>query len=146
MNKELGPSQIQRTLFEPLGGMQGLQRRIDLAKKGWLPYGNTLEELSQQNGRFFEILGNFAPKVLIASAPNNPSTLLPEQIAIAGGWCALRTKDVAALGDKGIIMDPQTATIQQVSSVNQVAEWIQKSVSFDQIMESIGAAQASEYV
>lgn len=145
MNKEFNPSWIQRALWEPLGGNQGVQRRISHAKKGWLPYGKTIDEIPYGNKQLLEMLGEFAPKVIIASSPENPFTLIPEQIAVAGGWCALRTKDIEALGNKGIIMNPQSGVIEQVKSVDQVATWVKQAVSFDQIVESIGAVEASEY-
>src|SRR5207253_148897 len=61
------------------------------------------------------------------------------------GWCAIRTKDVITLGEKGAIIDPRTGAIEQVTSVDQVTSWIPRSVTFDQIVESVGAVNASEY-
>ncbi len=142
---QLSPPEVQRNLWGKLCGEQGIQKRLDQARRGHLPSGLSLAELYGEEERFAAVLGEFAPRVLIVSDPSNPLSLVPEQIAVAGGWCALRTKDVANLSQQGVIMDPQTGALQTVRNVDQVACWIQQSVTFDQIVESIGAPNASEY-
>lgn len=142
---QLTPYQTQQGLWGKICGIDGLTKRIDQARRGHLPDGLILRELTDRTD-FEAVLGdNFAPRVLIASDPNNPATLIPEQIAIAGGWCALRTKDVATLSEKCMIMDPKTGLIMPVTSVWQVADWIKQSVSFDQIVESVGFPKGAEY-
>lgn len=147
MQKEvanLRPIEIQQRLYGKLCG-RGIEKRTEQARNGHLPNGLTLAELSESSEGFTNILGDFAPRVLIASNPNNPLTLIPEQIAIAGGWCALRTKDVANLSQQGIIMNPKSGSLDEVKSVDQVALWIAQSVTFDQIIESVGAVRGAEY-
>lgn len=124
----------------------GLTKRIELARRGHLPNGLSITELSGDIDRFSALLGDFAPRVIMASNPNNPTCLLPEQVAVAGGWCALRTKDVINLSQQGIIADPYSGTLKEVRSVDQVADWIRNAVSFDQIVESIGAVNAAERI
>ena len=149
MNKELSLSStqtIQKNLWGKVCGENGMESRITAARGGHLPTGLILNEIIGNQGQFAAILGEFAPRVLIASSPNNPMSLIPEQIAVAGGWCALRTNDVKKLTAKEpIIMSPETGVIEPVTSVTQVAEWIKQSISFDQIIESVGAVNASEF-
>lgn len=141
--------EVQEKLWGKLIGTgvnSGLASRIEDARRGHLPKGLTLTEMSGDQDRFAALLGDFAPRVLIASDPNNPMNLLPEQVAVAGGWCALRTNDVKNLTAKDpIIANPLTGELEPVTSVEQVADWMEKSVSFDQIIESIGAVNAAEY-
>ncbi|MDP3998240.1 MAG: hypothetical protein Q8P89_01320 [bacterium] len=150
-------SQIQEKLWGKLCGTaiktgdkenqnSGLFKRVRQARGGHLPQGLTLPQLSEDDKGFERILGDFAPRVLAVSNPGNPLTLVPEQIAIAGGWCALRTKDVALLDQEGLIMDPESGRLEPISSVGQVTSWIERSISFDQIVESVGAACGEEYV
>lgn len=149
-------SQIQEKLWGKLCGTaiesgdkenqnSGLLKRVRQARAGHLPQGLTLPQLSEDSKGFEEILGDFAPRVLAVSNPANPLTLVPEQIAIAGGWCALRTKDVALLDEQGVIMDPASGRLEPILDTGQVADWIEKSVSFDQIVESVGPACGAEY-
>lgn len=148
MNKEnlsQLPTEIQRKLWGKICGESGLSKRIEQARNGHLPKGLTLLNLESNSQGFNSILGDFAPRVLIASNPNNALTLIPEQIAVAGGWCALRTKDVVNLNKQGIIMNPKDSKLEEVKSIGQVASWIQQSVTFDQIVESVGAARGAEY-
>lgn len=140
------PAEIQNQVWGKTCRPEGIAMRINDAKKGHLPAGITLAEISEKLDRFSKVSGEFAPRVLIMSAPTNPNSLIPEQLAVAGGWCALRTKDVADLSDRGIIMNPESGEVEKVTSVNQVAEWITRSVTFDQIVESIGPIKGSEYV
>lgn len=120
-----------------------LDRRIGEAKAGHLPRGKTLKELSAAQS---EILGNaFAPRVVIMSVPESTSALVSENIAIAGGWCALRTADVRKLGN-GQIVNPITGQREKITSVEQVADWITDSIAFDQIVEAIGGAIGGEYL
>lgn len=147
MNKEINisPTEVQKKLWGKFL-TNGITSRINDAREGHLPTGLTLAEMTGDQGRFAALLGEFAPRVLIASNPNNPMSLLPEQVAVAGGWCALRTNDVKNLTAKDpIIANPLTGELEPVTSVEQVADWMEKSVSFDQIVESIGAVNASEY-
>lgn len=141
----LNPYQIQQKIWGKTCRPEGIAKRIEQAKKGWLPQGLTMEEVSADIRRFSQVLGEFAPRVLIVANPTNPNTLVPEQLAVAGGWCALRTKDVATLNASGTIMNPQSGQIEPVRSVAQVVRWIQEAVAFDQVIESIGAVKASEY-
>jgi hypothetical protein len=147
MEKEqiLPSTEVQKRLWSKPLGEEGLLKRTDQAKRGHLPRGLALAELQGDMTGFAEVLGDFAPRVLIAANPNNPASLLPEQIAIAGGWCALRTNDVANLSQRGVIMNPESGSLAQVQSVQQVASWIEQSVAFDQIVESVGPAKGSEY-
>lgn len=145
MTKEilLSQSEIQKKLWGKVCGEQWLKSRIDKARKGHLPGGLTLDGNIE---RFNDILGDFAPRVLILSNPDNPLSLLPEQIAAAGGYCALRTKDVESLSKEGVIMNPITSELAEIKSVEQVCRWIIDSVTFDQAIESIGTPEAFEYV
>lgn len=148
MNKEfttISPAEIQKSFWGKICGEQGIAKRVSQARAGHLPNGLILAELSEASESFSSVLADFAPRVLVVSNPNNPLTLIPEQIAVAGGWCALRTKDIASLNEKGIIMNPENGALEQIRSVNQVAEWIQKAATFDQIIESVGPARAAEY-
>lgn len=143
--RSLNPYEIQQKIWGKTCRPEGIAKRIDQAKKGWLPQGLTMEAALRDLSRFSQVLGEFAPRVLILANPVNPSTLIPEQLAVAGGWCALRTKDVATLNEDGAIMNPQSGQIEQVQSVDQVVRWIQEAVAFDQVIESIGVVNASEY-
>lgn len=146
MSKEtLSPSEIQSQLWGTLSG-SGIEKRIEKAWNGHLPFGLTLPDIERRRQEFLELMGDFAPRVLMVSNPENSFSLVPEQIAIAGGWCALRTKDVVSLDKEGVLMDPQTGNIEKVRSVDQVADWIRKATTFDQIIESIGAMPAFESV
>lgn len=142
MKKEI---EVQEKLWGKLC-RDSLEKRVRSAKEGHLPNGLTLAELSGNETGFRIILGDFAPRVLVVSNPGNPLTLVPEQIAIAGGWCALRTRDIANLSEEGVIMDPKTGQLDQVQSVQQVADWIEQSVAFDQIIECIGTVNGGEYI
>lgn len=157
MNELLTPNGIQNRLWGKFCGetterldrkgqpiKSGLTKRIDQARSGHLPTGITLAEINGSMQRFEAVLGDFAPRVLIASDPNG-TTLIPEQIAVAGGWCAFRTKDVATLTEQGCIMNPETGALEKVTDVSQVAEWIEQAVAFDQAIESVGAVRAREY-
>lgn len=144
-NKIYSSSDVQRRLWQPLGGENLLQRKIDLAKRGMLPDGKELPLLEGDECEFSTLLGEFAPKVLIASNPNSGCSLVPEQLAVAGGWCAIRTKDVENISNAGVIMNPVTGELEKVSSVSQVADWIPRAIAFDQIIESVGAVNAREY-
>lgn len=149
MSKEMctiSSDEVQRNLWGKICGEQGITKRVTQAMTGHLPNGLTLPEILKEAEGFSSVLGEFAPRVLIASNPNNPFALVPEQIAVAGGWCALRTKDVAGFNEKGVIMNPENGAIEQIRSVDQVADWIQKAATFDQIIESIGSPKAAEYV
>lgn len=143
--ESLNPYEIQQKIWGKTCRPEGIAKRIEQAKKGWLPQGLTIEEASANLDRFSQVLGEFAPRVLIFANPTNPSTLIPEQLAVAGGWCALRTKDVTTLNENGAIMNPQSGQIEPVRSVDQVVHWIQEAVAFDQVIESIGTVKASEY-
>lgn len=123
----------------------GLNKKIRRATSGHLPSGLTSIDLSCDGKGFETILGDFAPRVLMVSDPNNAYTLIPEQLAIAGGWCALRTKDVTDLSQQGIIMNPLSGELEKITSVDQVASWIGKSIAFDQIIESVGPVKGAEY-
>lgn len=145
MSKEtLSLVEEQKKLWNPIVGQQGLDKRIQQAKNGHLPRGLSLDEISEKN-EFMRVLGPFASKVLLASDPNNTS-IIPEQIAIAGGWCAIRTADVNSIGQNGVIMNPITGSLETIDSVEQVAKWIASSPTFDQVVESIGAPLGAEYV
>lgn len=147
MNKEQLQSQveIQKNLWGKICGDQGLTKRVEQARLGHLPNGLTLPELTGKFAKFNQVLGEFAPRVLIVSNPNNPFTLSSDQIAIVGGWCALRTRDIADLSQRCVIMSPETGELSQIKSVEQVNEWIENSVTFDQVVESVGAVNGSEY-
>ncbi len=133
---------IQNKLWGNVLQEQGLQKRVDSARTGWMPEITTLPDVPEAG---ITMLGDFAPRVLGLSLPGNPQSLIPEQLAIAGGWCALRTSDVRALS-AGELMNPRTRTSEKIESVEQVADWIRGAVAFDQIVESIGAIPAKEYV
>lgn len=139
--------EAQSKLFEPLGGSNNIDSKIAGAGRAFTPEGKTLNDLAE-NGpeKFAEILGEFAPKVLLVTNPNNPKTLVPEQIAAAGGWCAIRTKDLTYLNNQGVMMNPETGRLDKVQSVDQVADWVMQAVAFDQVAEAIGPVRAGEYV
>lgn len=141
----VNPYEIQQKIWGKTCRPEGIVKRIDQAKKGWLPQGLTMEEASADLTRFSQVLGEFAPRVLILANPVNPSTLVPEQLAVAGGWCALRTKDMTTLNENCVIMNPRSGQLEEIRSVDQVVRWIQEAVAFDQVIESIGAVKASEY-
>lgn len=120
-----------------------VRKRQDAATRGWIPQPLVGGDA---NAEVAHMLGEFAPKVLTIADPQGIS-LVPEQIAIAGGWCALRTKDMEGFRpDVATLINPATGTPEPIRSVKQVCEWIIQSVAFDQVIESIGAANASEYV
>jgi hypothetical protein len=103
-------------------------------------YNGSLPESSWSK----KYLGDMYQKVVLATpdietfgTPNNEFTVL-------GGWCAIRTKcnlDMA----KGIITDPLSGNRTNYNSVTQVAEWIQRAVSADQIVETIGTYTGDIY-
>lgn len=144
-------SQQQKFLFQPLCGIgneasSSLQRRIGKAKKGHLPQGVTLDNISPKNLKVFEVvLGDFKSKTILVTDPQEINSLIPEQLAIAGGWCALRTADINQL-NQGLIINPITNQPEKIDSVNQVTDWLAKSTTFDQVTEAIGANIANEAV
>lgn len=132
MLKEL---EVQQQL---LGPFQQIQNRIEAARRGHLPNGKTLEELP------LPIIGNeFAPKVIIGALP---ATATAENSTVAGGWCTLRLTEAEKLEKQGILTDPITGEEQKISDVNQAAQWLQNSISFDQVVEAIGPIRGNEYI
>lgn len=120
-----------------------IRKRQEAAGRGWIPQAIASDET---NIDINAILGEFTPKVLTIANPQSVS-LIPEQLAIAGGWCALRTKDMESFKpDVGVLLNPQDGKPEPIKSVQQVCEWIVQSVAFDQVIESIGAATGAEYV
>jgi hypothetical protein len=147
INLEQTP-QKQESLFKPLCGSgkdsSSLQKRINQAQAGHLPQGVTLDNLSPNNLEAFkQILGEFNTKVILVTDPQDFNSLIPEQLAIAGGWCALRTADVNQLNN-GLIINPITNQPEKISSVKQVADWLKKSTTFDQIIEAVGVTIGNE--
>lgn len=142
---QTNPYEIQQKIWGKTIRPEGIAKRVSLAQKGWLPQGISLAEMDGNIDKISSLVGDFSPRIAIFSNPNNLNSLLPEQIAVAGGWCALRTKDVVLLSNSGSIMNPATGKLKPVTSVEQVADWIEQSVAFDQIVESVGAVNASEF-
>ncbi len=136
-------SETQAKLFKPFG-QTCFPPRIDQAKRNQLPLGKTLPELDGRN-QWEKILGPFAVKVGLVTDPENPKTLVPEQLAAFGGWCAIRTADVENL-EKGIIANPKTGLTESIQSASQVARFIEDGVTFDQIVESIGAVNCGSTI
>ena len=140
--------QIQQAIYQPIigelnfanSGMAKISRDLQF---GQLPRGKNLGQLEQSNNRqqWQELLGRFAPAVILTTDPQ--TSLVPEQLVIAGGWCALRTSEVNNL-QQGLIVNPETALPEKIISVAQVANWIQQAVSFDQITESIAPLNIGE--
>lgn len=104
-----------------------------------LPNGLTPDELSSDRREAWKnVLGeDFLQRVLLMTDPSSDASLVPEQLVISGGWCALRTADANYL-DKGLVIDPSTGTTTPIRSAEQVADFIKQSVSFDQIVDAIG--------
>lgn len=136
---------VQKALWEPVVGANGLHSRVAQARKGFLPEGVTLADMNGSYDKYHDVLGELAPRVVIASTPEDPEVLDPEATTIAGGWCALRTSDVEGI-QRGEIMDPATGVVEKIQSPDQVADWITRSPSFDQVVEAIGPARGAEYV
>ena len=133
--------QNQQALYKPiLGNLDqtdtGMSKIVRGLQSGQLPQGKNLLELEQSKNRtsWKEVLGNFAPAIISVTDPK--TSLIPEQLTIAGGWCAIRTSEVKKIED-GWLVNPETNTPEPITSVNQVADWIEKAVSFDQVVESI---------
>lgn len=145
-------AEIQRQLFEPLGGFEqqigsSTNSRTNRGRRGHLPTGKTLEQINADGAN---IIGeNFAPRTVIATIPER---LNPEEIAIAGGWCSFRNADFEGIESNkfpgirgGVITDPLTGEVKQIKSVSQVLDWVEKTIAFDQIVEAIGSATGGEY-
>lgn len=140
--------QIQQAIYQPIigelnfadSGMAKISRDL---QSGQLPRGKNLGQLEQSTNRrkWQELLGRFAPAVILATDPQ--TSLIPEQLVIAGGWCALRTCEVNNL-QQGLIVNPETALPEKITSAGQVANWIQQAVSFDQVTEAIAPLNQGE--
>jgi len=138
--------QIQQEIYQPLLGklngkpldkdFSGMSRIIKDLCSGQMPTGLTLNQLEQSTNKsqWEKILYRFAPAIALVTDPQ--ISLIPEQLTIAGGWCAIRTNEVKEL-QSGIIVEPETNKLTKIISVKQVANWIKTSVSFDQITEAI---------
>lgn len=116
-------------------------KRIGQCRDGYMPYGKSYAKLSEG---FKDIIGPLAPRLLLATDPESLN-LLPEQLAACGGWCALRTADVQLMSNEASIMNPDSGYIEPVRSVIQFTDWIRRSPTFDQIIESVGPVNAGEY-
>ena len=116
-------------------------KRVAQCRNGYIPQGMEYADLPNY---YRDILGPLAPRVLLATNPNS-FNLLPEQLAAAGGWCALRTADMVLMSERGSIMNPENGMIEPVKSVRQFTDWIRKSPTFDQAVECVGPIKASEF-
>ncbi len=155
-NTTYTPLEIQKKLWGPFCGKitaeneyglpnSRLAKLVDQAGRNRVYGGLTLASPDALD-QFGAVFGEFAPRVVTFSDPRSPQTLLPEQIAVAGGWCAIRSKDLEGMDpDCAGIMNPKTSKLEPIVSVAQVANWITTSVSFDQIVDSVGSLQAFEY-
>lgn len=145
MQKEiatLNAYEIQDKLWGRFYNPAAFSKRVEQAQKGHLPFGRILTDKPSESFQR-RILGQFAPRVALFSATRAPVS----KVVAAGGWCAIRTKDVENFGLKRqVIVSPLTGQEERISSVEQVCEWIRTSACFDQIVESIGPIKASEYV
>jgi hypothetical protein len=90
-------------------------------------------------GSFF---GEYGDRYLMV-APGSEN-LKAEDVTAIGGVCAIRSSDMALL-QNGAIADPESGEVTAYSSAEQVAEWIERSVSIDQAIESIGLFKGQNY-
>lgn len=141
---------IQSDLFRPLTGFDqtsgndGFNGRIRKMRDGQMPKAKTLfqvDRFTEASVAVQALLGDFAPKVLALTLPDNLESLIPEQLGIAGGWCALRSADTDLLNSGGKIANPETGEIEKITSVDQACAFLEASPSFDQIVEAIGAVR-----
>ena len=86
--------------------------------------------------------GQFGERVLIVS--KGADNLNSQEITAIGGWCAIRTADVAKM-QQGIITDPITGEEKQFKSIPEVTDWIKKAISIDQCIEAIGVYAGQNY-
>lgn len=130
---------MERKLFNFALQNQGVDSRVNRARASMLPNGLQPDELSADRLKAWEnVLGaDFLQRVLLMADPQSDASLIPEQLVVSGGWCALRTADANDL-DKGIVMDPQTGTPTPIKSVEQVTDFIRNGAAFDQIVDAIG--------
>ncbi len=113
--------------------------------------------LSRNTGRIFEgrlpqpewaekNLGETYDKTVLASKGVEQLGKNKNSVyTVLGGWCAIRTKCLREIGE-GILTDPVTGKKKQIKTVSQVAQWIQNAVSLDQIVETIGIYNGTNYV
>lgn len=121
-----------------LGPFQQTRNRIESAQRGHLPNGKTLEDLP------LSILGSeFAPKVIIGALPESATK---DSLTISGGWCTLRLVEAGKLEKERVLLNPVTGTEEPITSIQQVANWLQDSIAFDQVVEAIGPILGNEYV
>ncbi len=113
--------------------------------------------LSRNTGRIFDgslpnylwaqkYLGDTYEKVILA--PKGIEALgesKDNQFTVLGGWCAIRTKCLRDMG-KGILTNPISGKQIQIKSISQVAYWIENAVAADQIIETIGIYNGTNYV
>ncbi len=139
---------IQQSIYKPLLGEfysenSGMAKIARSLQSGQLPRGQNLSQLEQSANRkqWQELLYRFAPAFLSVTDPQ--TSLVPEQLTIAGGWCALRTNEVNNL-QNGLIINPETNLPEEIKSVFQVVKWIQSAVSFDQVTEALAPLAQGE--
>lgn len=135
---------IQKNLWTRVCRPNGVERRVRLVKAGHLPQSSSLAEANGLMENFGDMLGEFAPRVMVL--PQTKEQLSAENVTVAGGWCALRSRDLDLMRDSSSIRDPLSSAEKVISSVEQYADWLRQSVAFDQIVESVGAVAAKEFV
>ena len=87
--------------------------------------------------------GRFGVKVLGVS--DGAEKLRFQDVTVMGGWCAIRTADLMQL-QQGIVVNPKSGVYEGYKDVGKVADWIQRAVSIDQIVEAIGLYNGSDFV
>lgn len=90
------------------------------------------------------LLGDFSERALVE--PQSIEKLLPPDSTTAlGGWCILRKADSLLLRE-GKLSDPEKGETIPLQSVKQLTNWIERAVSLDQIVGSIGIFSGTNYV
>jgi hypothetical protein len=115
---------IRKKLAEPDGGIY----------KGTLPPKEWADRY----------LGDAHNKVILASTGIEKLGTPQNEFTAIGGWCAIRTKCFKSIA-QGWLIDQSTGRKTKITSVSQVADWIENSVSADQIVEAIGIYNGTIY-
>lgn len=131
----------QQDLYQPIGA--DIASRASGIEAGFIPNGTDQVEADSKYNTLF---GDFGIKVVTISRPSGDQLNDPEQIAVAGGSCLLRSCDQDLLSQEGAVIDPVTGLYQPVTSVRQYCDWLESSIAMDQVVDSVGAVKGRESV
>lgn len=114
------------------------------------------KKLSQQGSKVIDgdiptnqwgknVLGPSYHKTLLMTKGLESISEDADDFTAMGGWCALRTKDVNNLR-RGYIVNSENGKKYKYKSVQDVADWIKKTISIDQVIESVGIFNGKKYL